>query len=178
MKGIIFSEFLDLVEDTFGLDVCQKMLDNSGDEGAYTRVGTYDHKDLVKLIVSLSKLTGVSIEELQQVYGKSVFQTLYRSMPSLEGKSSDTFDFIKQVESYIHLEVKKLYAEASPPKFKFISNTESEMVMDYLSARCFSHVCLGLIQGCAAHFNESIYIQMIPIQQDGSQVRFTLTKKD
>ena len=27
MKGIIFAEFLDLVEDTFGLETCQKMLD-------------------------------------------------------------------------------------------------------------------------------------------------------
>ena len=174
MKGIIFSEFLELVEDTFGLEVCQEMLDANNDDGAYTSVGTYDHKDLVKLIISLSKLTNISIEELQQVYGKSVFLTLYKSMPGLEGKSSNTFDFIKQVESYIHLEVKKLYAEANPPEFIFISNTESEMVMDYISARCFSNVCFGLIQGCAEYFNENIDIQMQAIQQDGSQVRFTL----
>ena len=49
--------------------------------------------------------------------------------------------------------------------------------MDYISARCFSHVCFGLIQGCADHFNEKIDIQMTPIQDDGSQVRFTLKKQ-
>lgn len=176
MKGIIFSEFLELVEDSFGLEVCQQMLDANNDEGSYTSVGTYDHKDLVKLIISLSKLTGISIEDLQQVYGKSIFLTLFKSMPGLEGHSSNTFEFIKQVENYIHLEVKKLYAEASPPQFTFISSTESEMVMDYISARCFSHVCFGLIQGCAEYFKEQIEIQMDPIQEDGSQVRFTLTK--
>ncbi|MEZ9626641.1 nitric oxide sensor HnoX [Aliivibrio fischeri] len=176
MKGIIFSEFLELVEDKFGLDVCQQMLDENDDEGAYTTVGTYDHKHLVKLIISLSKVTGVSIEDLQQVYGKSVFLTLFQSMPELDGQALNTFEFIKQVESYIHLEVKKLYAEANPPRFKFISSTETEMVMDYISARCFSHVCFGLILGCAEHFNESIDIQMAPILDDGSQVRFTLTK--
>ncbi|MUK43849.1 guanylate cyclase [Aliivibrio fischeri] len=176
MKGIIFSEFLELVEDKFGLNVCQQMLDENDDEGAYTAVGTYDHKHLVKLIISLSKVTGVSIEDLQQVYGKSVFLTLFQSMPGLDGQALTTFDFIRQVESYIHLEVKKLYAEANPPRFKFISSTETEMVMDYISARCFSHVCFGLILGCAEHFNESIDIQMTPILDDGSQVRFTLTK--
>lgn len=133
-------------------------------------------KHLVKLIISLSKVTGVSIEDLQQVYGKSVFLTLFQSMPELDGQALNTFQFIKQVESYIHLEVKKLYAEANPPRFKFISSTETEMVMDYISARCFSHVCFGLILGCAEHFNERIDIQMTPVLEDGSQVRFTLTK--
>lgn len=176
MKGIIFTEFLELVEDTFGLDVCQKMLDENQNEGIYTSVGTYDHGDLVKLIVSLSKLTGVSAEELQRVYGKSVFNTLYNSLPGLEGKADSTFSFIKSVEEYIHIEVKKLYPSANPPSFKFISASKTLLVMDYLSARCMSHVCLGLIQGCAEHFAENIDIQMDPINAEQSQVRFTITQ--
>ena len=82
MKGIIFSEFLELVEDKFGLDVCQNMLDENQDEGVYTTVGTYDHKALIKLIMTLSKLTGISAEDLQVVYGESIFNTLYNSMPN------------------------------------------------------------------------------------------------
>ncbi|MCL1147619.1 heme NO-binding domain-containing protein [Shewanella sp. 10N.261.52.F9] len=175
MKGIIFAEFLDLVEDTFGLETCQKMLDENQNDGVYTSVGTYDHKDLVKLIVTLSKLTGVSPEDLQQVYGKSIFKTLYKSMPGLEGKADSTFAFINSVEEYIHIEVKKLYPNANPPTFKFISATETQLVMDYVSARCMSHVCLGLIQGCADHFNETINIEMAPITADHSEVRFTIT---
>ncbi|MCL1140666.1 heme NO-binding domain-containing protein [Shewanella pneumatophori] len=175
MKGIIFAEFLELVEDTFGLETCQKMLDENQNDGVYTAVGTYDHKDLVKLIVTLSKLTGISAEDLQQVYGKSIFKTLYNSMPGLEGKADSTFSFINSVEEYIHIEVKKLYANANPPAFKFVSETETQLIMDYLSARCMSHVCLGLIQGCAEHFNETIEINMEPMADDQSEVRFTLT---
>ncbi|MEZ9822965.1 heme NO-binding domain-containing protein [Shewanella sp. 10N.286.45.A1] len=63
------------------------MLDENQNDGVYTSVGTYDHNDLIKLIVSFSRLTGVSIEDLQQIYGKSVFITLFNSMPGLEGKS-------------------------------------------------------------------------------------------
>ena len=176
MKGIIFAEFLELVEDTFGLDICQKMLDENQNDGVYTSVGTYDHQDLVKLIISLSKLTGVSAEELQRIYGKSVFNTLYNSLPGLEGKADSTFSFIKSVEEYIHIEVKKLYPSANPPTFNFISASKTQLVMDYLSARCMSHVCLGLIQGCADHFSESIDIQMDSINTEQSQVRFTITK--
>ena len=57
MKGIIFTEFMELVEEKFGLDVLDDVLEMSGDEGIYTSVGSYDHRDLVKLIVNLSKKT-------------------------------------------------------------------------------------------------------------------------
>jgi hypothetical protein len=83
-----------------------------------------------------------------------------------------SFQFIKLVEDYIHIEVKKLYPEANPPKFEFISETETELVFDYLSARCMSPVCLGLIEGCAAHFNESLKVVTKPVSESGSQVRF------
>ncbi|MDA9557054.1 heme NO-binding domain-containing protein, partial [Vibrio sp.] len=77
MKGVIFTEFLDLVEQQFGLSTLDQILDECEDEGIYTSVGTYDHRDLVKLIVALSKKTEISAEDLQQVYGKSIFSKLH-----------------------------------------------------------------------------------------------------
>ncbi|EOG7766780.1 heme NO-binding domain-containing protein, partial [Vibrio parahaemolyticus] len=56
MKGIIFTEFMELVESKFGLEVLDQVLELSDDEGVYTSVGSYDHRDLVKLIVNLSKV--------------------------------------------------------------------------------------------------------------------------
>ena len=47
-------------------------------------------------------------------------------MPGLEGKADSTFAFINSVEEYIHIEVKKLYPNANPPTFKFISATETQ----------------------------------------------------
>ncbi len=57
MKGIIFTEFIDIVEDQFGLAICQQMLDDAKDEGIYTAVGSYEHTSLVKLILALSRVT-------------------------------------------------------------------------------------------------------------------------
>ncbi|MFA0728541.1 guanylate cyclase, partial [Vibrio sp. 10N.222.48.A4] len=36
MKGIIFTEFLELVEDKFGLELLEEVLEMSEDEGIYT----------------------------------------------------------------------------------------------------------------------------------------------
>ncbi|PSU34938.1 heme NO-binding domain-containing protein [Photobacterium lutimaris] len=177
MKGIIFTEFLDIVESRFGLDVCQQMLDDAGVDGIYTTVGSYDHRILVKMIVCLSKITDISSEALQEVYGEALFVRLLSTMPMMDNWElpTGTFSFIEQVERHIHIEVKKLYPNANPPQFDFISKTSAQMILDYISARCFSHVCLGLIRGCVHHFNENMDIEMEPVSQDQSHVRFTLT---
>jgi len=174
MKGIIFTEFLDIIEDAFGLEVCQKMLDQASDMGVYTAVGSYDHRALVTLIVTLSKITGVSAEDLQEVYGEAVFTRLLQTLPAMTGIQQDTFNFIKKVEDHIHTEVKKLYPDATPPQFDFISETKTHMVMDYKSARCMSHVCLGLIKGCAKHFGQTVHVTMAPLNKSKSHVRFNL----
>lgn len=174
MKGIIFTEFMDLVEQKFGLDELDSLLLAAEDSGVYTTVGSYDHRKLVRLIVHLSKRTGISPEELQRLFGQSVFKNLYNTLPnnfSLEDCKS-SFQFIKLVEDYIHIEVKKLYPEANPPRFDFISQSNTELVFDYVSVRCMSHVCFGLIEGCAQFYNDELAISMGKVTSDGSQVRF------
>jgi len=174
MKGIIFTEFMDLVEQKFGLDELDSILLEAGDNGVYTTVGSYDHRKLVRLIMQLSKHTGIAPEDLQRVFGQSVFKNLYNTLPNNSSLQDckTTFQFIKLVEDYIHIEVKKLYPEANPPAFEFISESKTEMVFDYLSVRCMSHVCFGLIEGCAEFYNQSLAITMDKVKSDGSQVRF------
>ncbi len=177
MKGIIFTEFLELVEQKFGLEVLDQVLELSQDQGIYTSVGSYDHQSLVKLIVNLSKTTDIPPDALQEVFGETVFINLLNTLPDNAGllDTSHCFDFIRHVEEYIHVEVKKLYPDANPPKFEFVSETETELVLDYKSARCMGHVCIGLIKGCASHFKQQVEIGSQPLNEQGSEVRFTVT---
>ncbi|OIQ26606.1 heme NO-binding domain-containing protein [uncultured Vibrio sp.] len=177
MKGIIFTEFMELVEQEFGLEVLDSILEEAQDSGVYTSVGSYDHKALVALIVALSKKTNVSSEDLQQVFGQSVFLNLLKTLPNTAAlnRCSNSFQFIRHVEDYIHIEVKKLYPDAKPPSFEFISESQTQMVFDYKSARCLSHVCLGLIKGCSNYFDEHIDISTESQSSDQSHVRFSLT---
>ncbi|WP_299495368.1 heme NO-binding domain-containing protein [uncultured Shewanella sp.] len=176
MKGLIFTEFFEVVEEAFGLEVCEQMLEQANDDGIYTSVGSYDHKKLVKMIIILSQLTQVSVEDLQQVFGQKAFSTLLESLPIPTGNITNTIDFIQHVEAFIHVEVKKLYPDSTLPTFEFISISPTQLIMDYLSPRCMGHVCLGLIKGCAAHFNEEMAIDMVPVDELGSHIRFTINK--
>ncbi|WP_038172479.1 heme NO-binding domain-containing protein [Vibrio pacinii] len=177
MKGIIFTEFMDLVEQQFGLEELDAVLSQAEDNGVYTTVGSYDHRNLVKLIVQLSQRTGISPQQLQRIFGQSVFHNLYRTLPSNSSLQNckSTFQFIKLVEDYIHVEVKKLYPDAKPPRFEFLSDSQTKLVFDYISARCMSHVCLGLIEGCAEYYQQKVAVEMENQSEDGHQVRFMVT---
>ena len=52
MKGIVFTEFLDLVEDKFGLEMVDKIIQSSDLEsgGIYTSVGTYKFSEMLQLV--------------------------------------------------------------------------------------------------------------------------------
>ena len=64
MKGIVFTEFLELVEDKFGLEMVDSIIANSNLEsnGVYTAVGTYSFSEMLQLLQNLSDNTGISIE--------------------------------------------------------------------------------------------------------------------
>ena len=51
MKSIVFSEFLDMVDEKFSIEMSERLVDEvkppSG--GAYTTVGTYDAQEIVDL---------------------------------------------------------------------------------------------------------------------------------
>ena len=56
MKGIVFTEFLDMVEARFTPEVADRMITAAAvpSSGAYTAVGTYDYHEIIQLVVQLS----------------------------------------------------------------------------------------------------------------------------
>ena len=71
MKGMLFTALLELIEVEFGSDVLDSVLDDvkPASGGIYTSVGTYDHTELVAMLVSLSKQTKVSLTNLTKTFG-------------------------------------------------------------------------------------------------------------
>ncbi|HBR92854.1 MAG TPA: hypothetical protein DEA90_01670, partial [Opitutae bacterium] len=66
MKGMVFTNFLEMVEERYGIDMVDTIIDASDlpSNGAYTAVGTYPHTEMVSLLISLEKETGVTVSEL------------------------------------------------------------------------------------------------------------------
>ena len=81
MKRIVFSEFLELVEEKFGLETVDHLIVSTelASGGAYTAVGTYPHSEMVALVVALSQKSGIPVPDLLQVFGHHLFNTFNKN---------------------------------------------------------------------------------------------------
>lgn len=179
MKGMVFTEFLELVEAQFGLQVVDEMIEKAqpASGGAYTTVGNYPHGEMVNMVIQLNHLTKIPINELLKVFGKYLFSKLANVHPQIMENISDPFDLLQNIEETIHVEVKKLYADARPPMFETLSRNDSELVITYQSPRKLGDVAEGLIIGCGEYYNMNLSVEQIPLAEDGSKVKFCITKQ-
>jgi len=83
MKGIVFTEFLDMVEQEFGYDTVDQIIQNSDlpSNGIYTAVGTYHHSEIVQLLTNLSKKTDLDPNGLLVSFGGYLFNTFLSQYP-------------------------------------------------------------------------------------------------
>lgn len=178
MKGIVFTEFLDLVEDKFGLEMVDKIIyqSNLDSEGVYTAVGTYSFSEMLRLLSNLSRNTGISPDDLLLVYGEHFFSVIETSYPDLLATYNDPIEMLASIENHIHVEVLKIYPDAELPTFIVENKTENSITMVYKSSRAMHHFGLGLMNKTFEYFNSSATIFLDKIKEDGSEVRFTVNQ--
>lgn len=179
MKGVIFTELINLVEDQFGYEVVDKMITDAElkNDGAFTAIGTYDHNDLLKMVVSLSSQLDVEVPVLVKTFGKHLFKTFSKQHSEKIAGMDSAFDLIKKVEGFIHVEVRKIYPDAQLPTFEYENINEDHLIVKYRSQRPFADVCEGLIEQCIEHFSEKIAINRNDIEPDGTATDFTLIRE-
>lgn len=179
MKGVIFREFLDFLEQAHGYELVDKIITKSQvpSEGAYTSVATYPHDEMISLVVALSEETGASVPDLCKLFGKELFGRLDRVHQGVVASFSHVFDFLEALDNEIHRQVRKLYDNAEVPDV-FVKEREGEdrLVVHYLSSRPFADVAYGLLEGAIAHFGTPYEVEKDPVKEDGTEAYFTLQK--
>jgi hypothetical protein len=180
MKGIVFTEFLDLVEDKFGLEMVDKIINQSQleSQGAYTAIGTYQFSEMLQLLQHLSANTNISIDDLLLVYAEHFFSVIENSYPGLLATYKDPIEMLSSIEDHIHVEVQKIYPDAELPKFVVETKTEKSLVLIYKSSRAMHHFGLGLMNKTFEHFNSSAKIVLEKIKEDGTEVKFIINRNE
>lgn len=178
MKGIVFTEFLEMIEDKFGYTLVDQLLEESNlpSGGIYTAIGTYDHAEMVTLVKNLSQKTNVAEVDLLRSYGQYMFSAFTRSYRPFVDRAGSAFDLLGSVQHYIHVEVRKLYPDAELPHFIIDQPSETHLRMHYTSERKLGDFAHGLIEGCLAYFGENATIVKTNLVEDGSQVLFDIVK--
>lgn len=154
MKGIVFTEFMDMVDDKFGLQVSEAIVEKADLDsgGAYTAVGTYPHDEIVALILALSGETSIPVSELVKVFGKHLITRFYALFPAFFDDCATLYDFLANVDGYIHGEVRKLYPDATLPSLQTQRISKDELEIIYTSPRGMGDLAEGLIQGAIDHY--------------------------
>lgn len=177
MKGVVFTEFLDMVEQAHSAAVVDDLIAacDLPSKGAYSSVGTYDHGEIVQLVGALSRHTGVPVPQLVSAFGEHLFGRFLITHPQLFAGSTTTFDFLSSVHEYVHREVLKLYPDAQLPHFETRRVMPDTLLMTYRSPRGMEDLAEGLIRATAAHFGTTLTLTREVIRDAaGSAVRFTL----
>ena len=161
MKGIVFSEFFELVENRFGYDMVDTIIENANlpHNGIYVSGGTYPHGEMVSLVVALSNESKIPVPKLLEVYGEYLFGRLMSLYPALAADKNNPIEFMAGIDNYIHVEVRKLYPDAELPKFETIECNDNSIVLDYISERGMQDFGVGLMKGCGAFFKTALDIR-------------------
>ncbi|MFT5312608.1 MAG: hypothetical protein ACI8Z9_001087 [Paraglaciecola sp.] len=177
MKGVVFTEFMDMVEEVFSADILDYVIAQSDlpNGGAYTSVGTYDHQEIVRMTANLSQQVNLPIEVLLESFGQHLFARFTQLYPTFFEHTTHVFEFLRNIDSYIHVEVRKLYPEAELPRFYHEQQDDTTLVMYYLSSRHFEDLAIGLIKGCLQFFKTKGEVSQILAVYEGKEaVKITI----
>jgi hypothetical protein len=179
MKGIVFTEFLELVESKFGYEMVDSIIQESDlpHAGAYTSIGTYPHSEIVMLVTQLSRKTDIPVSELLRIYGRHLFGVFSKSYSHFFEGVTSAFGLLEHVENHIHVSVRKLYPDAELPRFSVRMLDEYSLEMIYHSERRLADLAMGLIESALEHFQEKASILREDLNPDGSTVRFLIVKQ-
>jgi hypothetical protein len=178
MKGIVFTEFLELVGKKYGVEVMDLIIEAADlpSGGAYTAVGTYDHGEMLVLVQNLSDAIRVPVSDLLNTFGQHLFARFSVRYPKFFAGITSSFDFLDRIEAHIHGEVRKLYPDAELPSIQVNWRSEDRIEFVYSSTRPLAAFAEGLMRGAITHFEERIEVRQIDAAEDGTFVCFELTR--
>ena len=180
MKGIVFTEFLEMIEQEVGITDSQELLESLDltDSGAYTSVGDYPFAELVTIISTLSERVQRPVPELLFSFGLYFAKSISNTYRVFFEESDTLFDFLASVHNYIHVEVKKLYTNAMPPTLLVKERSDTHMVLHYTSHRALGDFAEGLITGVSEVYNTPVNISRQNLNDSGTEVLFEIMVRD
>lgn len=156
MLGMVFTELLEMIEQTFSFETADAVIARAGSRGAWTSVGYYPDAELTALVAALSAETNIPEDTLLHAYGRHLFGRFVAGFPSFFADHTDAMSFLAGLESRVHTEVRKLYAGAQPPLFVLGDGPDGARILDYHSPRAMWRFAQGLLEGCLEHFGRDV----------------------
>lgn len=163
MKGVIARCLSDLVQEKFGKDKWEKILETSGLSPNTLFAVTADIPDeaVMNVLKNTCSVLGITHNQAADAFGDYWVNTyapkIYKSYYA--GKQSAREMLLKMDD--VHTLVTKNIANAHPPRFEYEWSNDKTLVMHYKSSRGMIDFLVGLIKGVGRYFKEDLKVRKL-----------------
>ena len=155
MKGVVFNLLEEFIIESSNEETFEEIIDECDfvTQEPFVGPGTYPDEDLVMLVGKTVDKLGIPAPDALRAFGKWLFPKLASMVPDSMTDYPHPKPFLLTVHDIIHVEVRKLYDDASPPMFEYEDPAPDKLVIRYQSSRQMYDLMDGLIDGVADHYD-------------------------
>ena len=178
MKGIIFNLVEEFVTTNWGEEKYEQILGKCPlqTKEPFVGPGTYPDADLMTIVGKSAEALGVSVPDALRAFGKFCFPKLAEKFPNFTNPYKHPKEFLKTIDSVIHVEVRKLMKGADTPKFVFQDSGPNRLIMEYESKRQLCPLVEGMFDGVGDFFKSPIQHNQTKCSlKSGTVCQFDLT---
>ncbi len=170
MKGTVVNIWLNTLEKLYGKDKRNRVLVESGwnPNRLITPIEEVDDKQIFSLIEAFAKSEGVEPSIIWRKLGQNNVESFHKWFPSYFEKSSAK-SFMMLMDK-VHAQLTKMIPGAKPPRLIPEELDDKNVIITYKSKRGLIDYLLGLIEGVAKHFGESIEFNVLDRQIDSNGI--------
>ncbi|MFN5147933.1 MAG: heme NO-binding domain-containing protein [Flavobacteriia bacterium] len=163
MYGIVNQSIQGLVTDNHGRDKWEKIKVRSGLlQDYFISNEPYEDNITYELIGAASEVLELSEDEVLRSFGEYwILKTGYERYGDLmKAGGKNLYEFLCNLPNF-HGRIMLIYPDLRPPEFVVERISEKEVTLHYYSARKgLTHFVIGLIQGLAKMFQETVEISV------------------
>jgi hypothetical protein len=169
MHGTIFVELEKFVTARLGDGAWETLKENAGIDRArsYSALDNYPDQELVALVATGSKISGIPVPGLLEAFGEFIAPDLLEMYWGAIDPSWRTLDVIEHTESTIHSVVRLNHPGASPPYLHASRTGPREVTIIYTSPRKLCAVAKGISRGIARHYGEVVDVEDVRCMHRG-----------
>jgi len=160
VHGIVFAELRRYVETRAGAGAWARLVDESAvGHRVYLVARQFPDTEFQTLLTAAARHLGANVGDLLEAFGEFIAPELVKMQAHSIRPEWRTLDLVEHTEAAIHSVVRASDIEAQPPRIVCKRLSESELVLEYVSARRLCGLAKGILRGIAAHYGESIAIE-------------------
>lgn len=169
MKGVIFNLLEEVVVNAHGDDAWDELLDQAGVDGIYTSLGSYGDDEMMRLVEAASVMLSMPADDVLRWVGRQAMPMMAVRWPSVFDVHGSVFPFLRNLNSVIHPEVRKLYAGANCPHFDHATLPDGTLLLGYRSPRRLCGLAHGFVEGAADHYREAVTLRHMECMHAGDE---------